>query len=132
MLAPTASSRMNISRNEYFDNAEMNNLGDLNEIIINDKNYWGNGMLKGCKKQMIVLRGTGSEIFDEAYFVLKNGVNAETCGGAMLTEANRIVEENRTGVKKAARPLDAMKSALFFVCGTLLGAGIALLSVFLS
>ena len=28
-------------------------------------------MLRGCKRNMIVLRGTGSDLFEEAYFVVR-------------------------------------------------------------
>ncbi len=56
-------------------------------------------MLKGCQKNVIMLRGTDSEIFEEAFFVLKR--DAELDGklreNDMITEAKRILEANATG-----------------------------------
>lgn len=88
-------------------------------------------MLKGCKKQMIVLRGTGSEIFDVAYFILKNGIKPED-HTAMLIEANRIIEENRINTKRPQNTRSALKSTLIFALGALLGAGLVLFSVILT
>ena len=33
-------------------------------------------MIKGCKKKIIYLKNTDSDIFDEAYFVLRREVRA--------------------------------------------------------
>ena len=51
-------------------------------------------MVRGCQKKIIYLKNTGSEVFDEAYFVvndkaLRNGF-AE-CD--MVKEANKILDE---------------------------------------
>ena len=49
-------------------------------------------MVKGAQKQMVVVKINDSEVFEEAYFMLRRGA-----GGArmdMLAEANRIVEES--------------------------------------
>ncbi|MBQ8207805.1 MAG: hypothetical protein IJZ89_03620 [Clostridia bacterium] len=96
-------------------------------------------MFKGCRKQMIVLRGTGSEIFDEAYFVLKNSgegkaqrYSSEGERTAMLLEANRILEENRLGEKRHSGSYYALRYALFFLGGLLLGSGSILLSLAIS
>ncbi|MBE6538164.1 MAG: hypothetical protein E7671_01705 [Ruminococcaceae bacterium] len=98
-------------------------------------------MLKGCQKQMIVLRGTGSEIFDEAYFILKSNEKDRRGGGrcysaeenaAMLFEANRILEENR--FSRPSRPAGyyALRYTLFFTAGVLLGAAFILLTLAIS
>ena len=58
-------------------------------------------MVKGAQKQMVVVKINDSEVFEEAYFMLRRGA-----GGArmdMLAEANRIVEESGVGVKKKRR-----------------------------
>lgn len=96
-------------------------------------------MLKGCRKQMIVLRGTGSEIFDEAYFVLKsNGEerirrdSPERERTAMLIEANRILEENRLSEKYRGNAYYAVRYVLFLLAGILIGSGSIILAVAIS
>ena len=104
-------------------------------------------MLKGCKKQMIVLRGTGSEIFEEAHFILKSGAEkrradaraAEMSPGfrpgeeqAMLMEANRILEENRTSHRGRPRGYYLLRYLFFFVSGLLLGGASIILALALS
>ena len=53
-------------------------------------------MYKGCQKKMIMLKNTGSEMFEEAYFILKdkNGQAAKLSETDMIREANRIVTNN--------------------------------------
>ena len=50
-------------------------------------------MYKGAQKRVIVLKNTGSELFDEAHFIVKDDVreSAEMCD--MMEEANRILGE---------------------------------------
>ena len=104
-------------------------------------------MLKGCKKQIIVLRGTGSEIFEEAHFILKSNAEkrqrdmhgarscTDFCAGeerAMLMEANRILEENRTARRGHGPRYYLLKYALFFLSGLALGGASVLLMLALS
>ncbi len=95
-------------------------------------------MLKGCKKQMIVLHGTGSEIFDEAYFILKNksGKNEYMPVGkesaASILEANRILEECRLPSGTHSRSYYCLKYLLFFLCGLALGMGSVILAFLMS
>lgn len=95
-------------------------------------------MLKGCRKQMIVLRGTGSEIFDEAYFVLKKSDERKIYGDgererkSMLLEANRIIEENRMGDGVRGKSYYLARYLIFFLSGILLGGGSVLLAVIIS
>ncbi len=95
-------------------------------------------MLKGCRKQMIVLRGTGSEIFDEAYFVLKKSderkhyADGDRERKSMLLEANRIIEENRMGEGTHGKSYYLARYLLFFLSGILLGGGSVLLAVIIS
>lgn len=64
-------------------------------------------MLKGCQKNVIILRGTDSEIFEEAFFILKR--DAEIDGNLrendMISEAKRILEANAT-----SRPVKTVKN----------------------
>ena len=51
-------------------------------------------MIKGARKQMIVVRTGNSRYFDEAYFVLREEVQKENGKNTdILSEANRILEE---------------------------------------
>ncbi len=98
-------------------------------------------MFKGCQKQMIVLRGTGSEIFDEAYFILKNGgrvregslkKDSASERTAMLLEANRILEENRLCDNSRPRGYYALRYSVLFIIGFILGIGSILLALAIS
>lgn len=55
-------------------------------------------MIKGCSRRMVILKDTGSDFFEEAYFVLKT--DSPFCSlrneRDFLNEANRIVSENRS------------------------------------
>ena len=54
-------------------------------------------LLKGVNKRVIVIKNPGSEIFEEAYFIIKsgNGKNAvrQSKENDMVTEANRIISD---------------------------------------
>lgn len=86
-------------------------------------------MIKGAQKQMIVLRTGNSPYFDEAYFVLRREVHSEkTNHRDMLTEANKILEENTKGARQRSRRC-AVGWLLFFaglLCGGLAGTTICL------
>jgi hypothetical protein len=90
-------------------------------------------MIKGAKKQMIVLRIGDSRYFDEAYFVMRRDVSEhEAKGEDILGEANRILREStlhRRHTPKAWR----MRWIFFFVgciCGALCAAVTVCLIVF--
>ncbi len=53
-------------------------------------------MLRGCQRRMIVLKNTGSNIFDEAYFLLneKAAESYTLTETDMIREANRIISES--------------------------------------
>ena len=54
----------------------------------------GKKMVRGCQKKIIYLKNTGSEVFDEAYFVVNDktlGKDIAECD--MVLEANRILDE---------------------------------------
>ena len=89
-------------------------------------------MLKGAQKKMIVIKTSDSEIFEEAYFVVKGGV--ERSQPDMVSEANRIIEG--CGEKRRERKSRDMKaliiSLISFMTGTIFGGGIAILIAFVS
>lgn len=52
-------------------------------------------MIKGCRKNVVWIRNTGSDMFEEAYFIVsdkKTEKNTTDCD--MLTEANRLIAES--------------------------------------
>ena len=51
-------------------------------------------MVRGCQKKMIYLKNTGSEVFDEAYFVVSDKMLGEDISECdLVKEANRILDE---------------------------------------
>ena len=84
-------------------------------------------MIKGAQKQMIVVRTAASRYFDEAYFVLRGGVNpARGERVDLLAEAQRILSEceNRRGsTRKKGR------AWLWFILGAAVGAAVACLAL---
>lgn len=78
-------------------------------------------MVRGCQRQVIVLRGTG--IFDEVYFILKPE-KADLSERMMITEANRIIEENRLRDAGQNSTVAFFRRRLcFFLLGALSGGG---------
>lgn len=89
-------------------------------------------MLKGAQKKMIVIKTSDSDIFEEAYFVVKGGV--ERSRPDMVSEANRIIDG--CGEKRRERKSRDMKALIIplisFMTGTIFGGGIAILIAFVS
>ncbi len=78
-------------------------------------------MIKGARKEMIVVRTGGSRYFDEAYFVLREDAQKEKQKSTdILGEANRILAE----IAPDFTPTNARKSRqwLFFGVGSFCGA----------
>ncbi|MBR6557871.1 MAG: hypothetical protein IKT70_02555 [Clostridia bacterium] len=58
-------------------------------------------MVRGCQKKIIHLRDTGSDLFEEAYFIIRPGKAAVRATETdMIREARRILENNRLGDKR--------------------------------
>ena len=85
-------------------------------------------MLKGCQKQVVVLRGKCGDIFEEAYFILRSGTSRAALP-EMLCEANRIVEATKPCPQRKKRLSPYVKGMIVFAVGFAVGAGIVLLSV---
>lgn len=85
-------------------------------------------MLKGAQKRMIVVRTRDSQLFEEAYFVMRSNENS-LCGHAdMMTEAHRILEGNLPPpavLGDTNSPHRRLHRLLWFTAGALLGGGIA-------
>ncbi len=89
-------------------------------------------MLKGCKRNIIMVKDTGSPYFDSAYFVLKCDLPASGRDTDIIAEAKRMIdcassEEIRAVTappKKSSLSATAWLAAssltLLFVCAALL------------
>lgn len=90
-------------------------------------------MIKGARKQMIVLRTGDSKYFDEAYFVLRKNVPPHATGrDDILNEANRILSET-TAKPRTAKRAPWLFWGIFFagiLCGALCTAVTICLIVF--
>ncbi len=79
---------------------------------------------KGCEKRMIMLKNTGSELFEEAYFILNSKKSKQASTSDMIKEANRIVAENSFLPKMEERG----RSPFFlYLLGLLSGIGVTAL-----
>ena len=78
-------------------------------------------MLKGYQRRLIMLQTHGSDLFETAYFVLKEDAERRRPSqGEMLSEAKRIVEENSLARRQGR---DELRSPLIsFLLGALSGA----------
>ena len=88
-------------------------------------------MLRGAKKNMIVVRTRDSRMFEEAYFVMRRDPGLTTVDESdMLWEANRILE---AAMPRAGRELSGrdpvqrggrLRGLLWFGLGLISGGGI--------
>lgn len=83
-------------------------------------------MITGCEKRVIVVKNTGSDVFEEAYFIVNKGTEASRSD--FLYEANRIIGSKNVEIRKRKRRLFA---ALLAPICFLSGAGFAFLAIFL-
>lgn len=81
-------------------------------------------MIKGCHKNIVFLKDTGSELFDEAYFILKPNAH-EKKETDIISEATRIVNSLDDGSKRKGR---GRLSKLFsFLVGAIIGVSAMLI-----
>ena len=86
-------------------------------------------MIKGCTKRVVVLKDVQSEIFEEAYFIMRP--KSEKAKGHapqtdILTEANRIVldkspSENKIMVKCEKKHSGLLYGFFYFLFGAVAG-----------
>ncbi len=82
-------------------------------------------MVKGYQKKVVFLKNTGSEFFDEAYFVVCDSPSTHS-EGDIISEANRIIDEiggidSPRGCNcKGAKILSFAAGSLLTVLGTLI------------
>lgn len=81
--------------------------------------------MRGCERKVILLRGTESQMFDEAYFLLRP--DYERRGQAeILREAQRIVDRNTTRRREKRVTL---RDAAAFAAGAFTGSLCVLLGI---
>ena len=58
--------------------------------------------MKGCSKRVIVIKTPESDLYEEAYFILKNSVRYSTLPSStdMVSEANRLINGDKPGHQK--------------------------------
>lgn len=89
-------------------------------------------MLHGCQKKIIHLRSTGSEMFDEAFFIVRENPAQKSPGERdMVREAQKILLSARTaGEREAAERRRRLAAGLIcFLSGAVLCALIFLLCI---
>lgn len=84
-------------------------------------------LIKGCKKNLIVVKSIGSDYIEEAYLLLKADLPEGTAKGDIVKEANRLIHEYNTGQKKRRRPF----SLPSFLIGVFLASAVSLLLLLL-
>ena len=83
-------------------------------------------MIKGARKEMIVVRTSGNRYFDEAYFVLREEApRAKHKSADILSEANRILAETLPDFSPALRK--PSHHWFFFGVGSICGAALSVL-----
>ena len=86
-------------------------------------------MVKGYQKRVVFLKNTGSEFFDEAYFVVCDAEHTQS-DADMISEANRIIDE-ASGYVRRGGCNQLLKNAASFAAGSLLTAlSVVIYSVF--
>ncbi len=80
-------------------------------------------MIRGCSKKVIVVKDTGSSMFEEAYFIINPKETARKYSD-FLDEANRIIASKT--VKSTTRKVGAKIQLAMLVLGFLLGVAAAI------
>lgn len=85
-------------------------------------------MIKGCNKRVIVMKDTGNEMIEEAFFILKPEASRTGISESELVKhANRILDKSMYGERLSSLSVNVSKkkekSRLFpFFSGVVLGA----------
>lgn len=78
-------------------------------------------MVKGYQKRVVFMKNTGSEFFDEAYFVVCDSPKTKS-EADMISEANRIIDEARGITAPRGGCNRTVYNMLSFAAGSLLTA----------
>lgn len=95
-------------------------------------------MIKGCQRKVIVVKGEEENMFEYAYFILKNNLKYDRLGEVdMVSEANRIIEESenmreaKIKSKDKSKEKNSKKIIIPFSVGAAVGSAAGLLWLFL-
>lgn len=80
-------------------------------------------LIKGCSKKVIVVKDTGSGIFEEAYFIVNPKETARKYSD-FLAEANRIIASKT--VKSQSSKADKKRHLFMLVLGFFIGFAVAI------
>ena len=83
--------------------------------------------MKGCQKKIILLKGTDSALFEEAYFIIRE-TERMARENDMIAEAYRIIENNDLSAAPEYVKLTKRKKLLCFLYGALFAS---LLEIFI-
>ena len=81
--------------------------------------------VRGSEKKIIYVKDTGSKIFEEAYFVIRRGVDAENprpTENDMVEEATRILSQNGADYPASHRRRRRIARWISFLAGALTAA----------
>ena len=95
-------------------------------------------MIKGCQKKMVLVKCAGSELFEEAFFILKSVPSSEKAGrNDMTEEAGRIISNSINGISESlytesnVRFRRKLTLLISFAVGIILGGSLAALLFFI-
>ena len=78
-------------------------------------------MIKGCQKRIIQIKDTKSRVFEEAYFVLKNGASDAVSEKDIISEATSIINRYSQSGASPKRAKRSLKGLFYFLTGTAIG-----------
>ncbi len=86
-------------------------------------------MIKGCERRMIKIENPESELFESAYFILRqNAPSAKKCKkDELLREAVRITDGKITENSRKRKRFERIVHIIFFAAGVLVSAAASLL-----
>ena len=85
-----------------------------------------NKVVRGTQRKMVVVKASDSELFEEAYFILRKDCARERDASedSMVLEANRIINKNVFSRERCGTGGVTFKDFLFYVGGFVSGSGI--------
>lgn len=84
-------------------------------------------MIKGCSRKVIVVKDPGSDLFEEAYFIV-SPKESERRYGDFLLEANRIIQSKTVSHGHTKRDTSVLIPVLIgFLTGVAVAFSVALL-----
>ena len=82
-------------------------------------------MIKGCNRRGVGMKNTGSDMFDEAYFLIKENAVHKSGRRSGMVEAAQMIVEGIEGKDERKRKKEKRRSAvintLFFFFGICIG-----------